>query len=289
MAKTRQKRRPRHEIYVFAGLSIVSFLCLLFSTRSFIIDFQDAGFSVFSGLRIGVVSVTSFVKRTAYAVRELARLREDYAELTERMERFQALERNAAEIRQENYRLREQLGFLPPPLYRHIAAEITGRDPDNLYQVFTVNKGKKHGVEINMCVIAYQNGLQALVGVVVQAGFIESQVMPVYNDNAYVAARFTQSRYEGLVEGQGNLEMPLRMRSVSKRALNEIGEGDMVVTSGLGGVYPAGITIGRVNNLFYEDDLTSMEIGLVPAIDFSRLEYVFILSPESVDAGGSGD
>jgi rod shape-determining protein MreC len=131
-----------------------------------------------------------------------------------------------------------------------------------------------------MSVIAYQNGIQALVGIVIQTGLFESLVMPVYSEKAYVSARFAQSRYEGLVEGQGGLEIPLRMRSITKRARSEIREGDLVITSGLGGIYPAGITIGRVSALYFEEDLTSMEIELVPSIDFSRLEYVVIISPD---------
>jgi rod shape-determining protein MreC len=285
------KKRSRRENYLFIGLSLVSFSCLLFSTRSFVIDFRDAGLSVFSGLRIGIHSVSSYAKQTVNSIQELARLRRDYAELMEKMERYEIFERSAAEIRQENYRLKEQLDFSLSLQYKHTVAEITGRDPDNLYQAFAVNKGKKHGIDTNMCVIAYQNGTQALVGVVIQAGLFESLVMPVYNDKAYVAARFAQSRYEGLVEGQGSLDLPLRMRSISKRARNEIKEGDIIISSGLGGIYPAGITIGRAGNLYFEEDLTSMEIELVPAIDFSRLEYVFIVSPEQfrAEAGEADD
>jgi rod shape-determining protein MreC len=279
-------KRARREHYVFLGLCFISFFCLLFSTRSFIVDFRDAGFSVFSGLRTGVSSVFSFFGRTVNAVKELARLRRDYAELTEKMERYEIFERTTAEIRQENYRLREQLDFSMSLQYKRTAAEITGRDPDNLYQAFSVNKGKKHGIEANMCVIAYQDGAEALVGTVVQAGLFESLIMPVYSNKAYVSARFAQSRYEGLVEGQGAIDLPLRMRLITKRARDEIQEGDLVITSGLGGVYPAGITIGRANNLYFEEGLTSLEIELVPSIDFSRLEYVFVITPEDVTEEG---
>ncbi|MDR1231935.1 MAG: rod shape-determining protein MreC [Spirochaetaceae bacterium] len=283
------KKRSRREVYVFAVLCGVSFSCLLFSTRSFVVNFRDAGFSLFSGIRIGIHSVASFAGGIVNSIQELARLRRDYAELVERMERYEIFERTSAEIRQENYRLREQLDFSLSLQYKHTVAEITGRDPDNLYQAFSVNKGKRHGVETNMSVIAYQDGIQALVGIVIQAGLFESLVMPLYSGTAYVSARFAKSRYEGLVEGQGGLEFPLRMRSITKRARSEIQEGDVVITSGLGGMYPAGITIGRVSSLYFEEALTSMEIELVPSIDFSRLEYVIIISPEDFAAHTAED
>jgi rod shape-determining protein MreC len=278
------KKRARRENYIFIGLCCISFSCLLFSTRSFVVNFRDAGLSLFSGLRIGLHSISAYAGQIVNSVQELAQLRRDYVELVERMERYEIFERSAAEIRQENYRLREQLDFSLSLQYKHTVAEITGRDPDNLYQAFAVNKGTRHGIKTNMSVIAYQNGVQALVGIVVQAGFFESLVMPLYSEKAYVSARFAQSRYEGLVEGQGGLEFPLRMRSITKRARSEIQEGDVVISSGLGGIYPAGITIGRVSTLYFEEDLTSMEIELVPSIDFSRLEYVIIVSPEEFSA-----
>jgi rod shape-determining protein MreC len=279
-----EKKRSRRENYIFIALCCISFSCLLFSTRSFVVDFRDAGLSLFSGLRIGMYSVSSYVSGIVNSIHELAQLRRDYAELVERMERYEIFERSAAEIRQENYRLREQLDFSLSLQYKHTVAEITGRDPDNLYQAFAVNKGKRHGIETNMCVITYQNGVQALVGVVIQVGLFESLVMPLYSEKTYVSARFAQSRYEGLVEGQGGLEFPLHMRSITKRARDEIQEGDAVITSGLGGIYPAGLTIGRVTSMHIEEDLTSMEIELVPSVDFSRLEYVIIISPEEFSA-----
>jgi rod shape-determining protein MreC len=97
------------------------------------------------------------------------------------------------------------------------------------------------------------------------------------------------------VEGQGNNEYPLLMRLISKRARDGVHFGDMVITSGIGGgqgtgtVYPAGINIGRVSRIFYKEDETSMEVELETVLDFSRLEYVFVIAPSSPDAGASSD
>jgi rod shape-determining protein MreC len=105
--------------------------------------------------------------------------------------------------------------------------------------------------------------------------------MPVYDLSFYVSARLSDSRYEGLVEGQGNPEASLLMRSIPKRAREEINYGDLIVTSGIGGVYPPGITIGRVSNILYQEYETSMSVEMDPSIDFSRLEYVFVIELET--------
>lgn len=280
--RLKPKKRINADTLVFAALAFVSFTLLFFSTRSFFIDFRDMGLSLFSGVRGGIHGAASAVSRTALSIQELAKLRSEYAELVERVARYEQLERNAAEIRQENFRLREQLGFASGIRYRHIPGEIIGRDPDNLFSAIVINKGKRHGVEYNMPVIAFQNGVQALAGKVVQAGLVESLVMPVFDLSSFVPARLAESRYEGLVEGQGKREFPLVMRLINKRAREDIHFGDLIITSGISGgaagaVYPGGITIGRVSRILYQEYETSMEVELEPSLDFSRLEYVFVI------------
>ncbi|GHT64200.1 cell shape-determining protein MreC [Spirochaetia bacterium] len=274
----RLKTRINAASYVFIALALVSFSLLLFSTRSFVVDVKGAGLSFFSGIRGGIYEVSSLASRTVLSIRELATLRQEYAELTDRVTRYEQLERSSAEIRQENIRLREQLGFSQSLNYRHIPAEIIGRDPDNLFSALVINKGKHSGVENNMAVIAYQNGAQSLVGKVIQAGAFESLVMPLYDVSSFIAARLAISRYDGIVEGQGSPESPLRMRFIQKRARDDINYGDVIVSNGMGGVYPTGINIGRVSGILYQENEISMEVNLESAIDFSRLEYVFVIA-----------
>jgi rod shape-determining protein MreC len=284
----KKRRRLNADVYVFAVLSLFSFALLFFSTLSFVVNFKNVGLSLFSGIRGGVYGISSRVAQTVNSIQELAVLQKEYEELTARVTRYEQLERTAAEIRQENYRFREQLGFSQQIRYRHYPAEIIGRDPDNLFSAFVINKGKRDGVAYNMAVIAFQDGVQALAGKVVQAGQFESLVMPVYDSSSFVPARFASSRYEGLVEGQGKIEYPLVMRLISKRARDDVHFGDMVITSGIGGgygtIYPAGINIGRVSRILYKEDETSMEVELETALDFSRLEYVFVIDASLPDS-----
>jgi rod shape-determining protein MreC len=271
---------------------LVSFSLLIVFTRSFMLDFRNMGLSVFSGLRGGVYELSSLFSRTVLSVRELADLRREHAELLRRLARYEELERSNAEISQENARLREQLGFVRTVRYRQIPAEIIGRDPDNLFSAMVINKGKHAGVAADMAVIAWQNGTQALVGKVIHAGAFESLVMPLHDVSSLIASRFAVSRYEGIVEGQGSPENPLLMRFIPKRARDEIGVGDMVVSSGMGGVYPAGVNVGRVSGLSYREYEISMEAELEPVLDFSRLEYVFVIEaapPETAGREDAGD
>ena len=274
------KTRISSTVYVCAILLAVSFSLIFFSTRGFSVYMQNIGLSVFSGVRGGVYQVTSFISRTVLSIRELAELRQEHTELLGRMARYEQLERSFTEISQENTRLREQLGFAQTLRYRHIPAEFIGRDPNNLFSALVINKGTHSGVETGMAVIAWHDGTQALVGKVIQTGIFESLIMPLYDSNSFISSRLFVSRYEGIVEGTGSPDQPLIMRYIQKRARDEINIGDMIVSSGIGGIYPAGINIGRVTSINYQEYEISMQLELEAIIDFTRLEYVFVIGEQ---------
>ncbi len=277
-------RRSNNTLYVFIALVTVSFSCLLFSTRSFVIDVRDVGFSLFSGFRGVIHGITSSVQKTILSIEELRRLKQEYDQLTKQLERYEQLARNAADIEQENINLKKQLNFSQNITYKHIPAQIIGKDPDNLFTSFVIDKGIKEGIKKNMAVIAFQDGVQGLVGLVVQVGRHESMVLPIYDANSFVSARFAQSLYEGIVSGQGDVNSPLIMKYIKKRAKDEIQYGDRVLTSGLGGIFPKGIEIGRVSKIIFQEYETSLTVELESAIDFSRLEYVFVIEKSNTGA-----
>jgi len=276
-------------VYVLISLVIVSIMLLIFSNTSFIFNVKNVGLSIFFGVRGGINEVTSFVSRTVLSVRELADLRREHAQLLRQLERYEQLARSNADIYQENIRLWEQLGFARTLGYRRIPAQISGRDPNNLFSAIVINKGSYSGVSNNMAVVAWQGGTQALVGKIIQTGNFESLVMPVFDINSQVSSRFSVSRYEGIVEGQGNSEAPLLMRFVPKRARDDINIGDIVISSGMGGIFPAGINIGRVSSVNVLEYENTLEAEVIPMIDYSRLEYVFVIENEpSVQETGTG-
>jgi rod shape-determining protein MreC len=128
-------------------------------------------------------------------------------------------------------------------------------------------------------VVAFQDGIEGLVGRVVDVGHGSSIVVPLYDSTSFVAARLAKARHEGLISGNGSANEPLVMRYVKKRAKEEVQFGDLVVTTGFESVYPPDIAIGRVNRVRVLEYQSSIEIDLDPILDFSRLEYVFVIKP----------
>ncbi len=276
MAQKKQFFRLRTQSFVLILLLIVSGFLLGLSTGGFIVNFRAVGFSFLSGIQKGVHSVTSAVSNTFAAIRELSVLQEQYDELTKKVENYEFLQRNNAEIRKENERLKEQLGFSQNLGQRNIPAEIIGKDPNSLYSGITVNKGTADGIKKNMPVIALQNGNTGLVGKIIEVGRTTSMIMPVYDYRCYVSARIETTRDQGIVNGQGE-NFDLMMKYVKKRVRDELQFGDVVVTSGENMNYLKDIPIGTISRIKVLDYETSLEIELTPVIDFSRLETVIVI------------
>ena len=255
---------------------VFSGIMLAFSSGGFVVSFRNVGFTVLSSLQKGVGAVTGGVSGALGAVHELARLREENRELTARLKNYEILQRANTDIRKENDRLREQLGFSASFEERNFPAKIISRSPDSLYSAFTINKGSRHGIQKGMPVLAVQGGVVGLVGKVVTVGALTSLVMPVYDTKCSVSARIQNTRDIGLVTGEGSSDAPLSMTYVKKRVLDELSVGDLIVTSGEGGNYIGDIPIGSISEIRVLDYDSSLSIKVAPVVDFSRLEMVIV-------------
>ncbi len=262
---------------------LVGGLALGFHSGGFVINFKMIGFSIISSLDKGLHFVAGGFKNTFNAVGELRKLQKDYNDLVIKLENYEEMQRSNADIRKENARLKEQLGFAISLDEKNIPSQIIARDLDNAFTYLTIDKGSINGVRKNMPVIAFQNGNQGLVGKVVQVGTFTSQIMPIYNINNIVSARIQNSRDLGLVNGQGSQEKPLLMQYIRKSVVDELSYGDIVVTSGENDNYMRDIAIGTISKITTLDYNSSLNIELVPIIDFARLENVVVVNQKELN------
>lgn len=255
---------------------VFSGVMLAFHSGGFVINFQKVGFTVLSSMQSGVSAVASGIGDTFNAVQELARLREENKELTERLKNYEILQRSNTDIRKENERLKEQLDFSISLKEKNYPAQIISRNPDSLYSAFTINKGSRHGIRKNMPVLAIQGGIVGLVGKVVTVGAFTSLVMPIYDSKCSVSARIQNTRDIGLVTGDGSADSPLNMTYIKKRVINELQIGDLIVTSGESGNFIGDIPIGSISEIKVLDYDSSLSIKVMPVMDFSRIEMVIV-------------
>lgn len=208
----------------------------------------------------------------------LVRLREklsadsDKESLQEEISRLRTKITELEEERLENQRLRRLLTFkgrksFEEVLAGSVGAKVIGREPTNWYRIVTIDKGRSEGIQKGMPVIT----AEGIVGYISEVARNASQVRLILDGAASVGGLVQRSRENGVVRGRGT--DLCEMVYLSPHA--DIEEGDLIISSGLGGRYPSGLRIGRVVSVKRESYLQKAE--LLPAVDFSRLEEVLVL------------
>lgn len=267
-------------------------ICVLLVVASVFISFTDSpvltivknsGLTVVSFFQKGVTSSLKGTRNKLNAISELRELQEAHEEALQRLNNYTGIERYVTEMKKENEMLRKQLEFSGNIETDHIPCEIISKAPENLFASLVINKGFNEGIKKNMSVTAYQDGIYGLVGKVINVGRSSSIVMPIFDSTSYISARLQDGRFEGLVNGTGGAGDYLLMKYVKKTARSKILRGNMIITSGMKSIYPKGLNIGKVSEVKSDEYETSLEIKLVPVIDFSKLEYVFVIMGKEDD------
>jgi rod shape-determining protein MreC len=204
-------------------------------------------------------------------------------------------------VREENGRLKEEVSRLEQALwmerdvvasYRRlssvlelaeripgnpIVAEVVGLDASAWFHTITVNRGTAHGVVLNAPVIA----AGGLVGRVISIGSDVAQIQLLTDRDCSVGALLARTRARGVVAGSGEQASPTGLTLNYVSNLEDVVEGDLIVTSGMDGIYPKGIAIGRVGSVRNGPRLFKL-VTVEPAANLDRLEEVFILEAASV-------
>lgn len=167
----------------------------------------------------------------------------------------------------EAQRLRELLSLKERVPYPTIAAEVIGRMPGT--HTFLINKGTSQGIKAGKAVIS-PNGL---VGQVIKSETNLAIVMAITHPTSGVGGITQSSRETGIIQGRG--EEVLIFSFLPPNAKLERGE--LVITSGMGGVYPKGIPIGSIKRIYSEEATSSLWAEVEPCVNFNRLEEVLVI------------
>jgi len=203
----------------------------------------------------------------------------DYVAVLDVRKENESLRGRVAAVEEENLQLREALvasgrlariaemrdDFEVPML----PAELVGLDVSAWFRSGLVDRGRQHGVFSGMPVI----NEQGLVGLVTATSQSAAKVMLLIDRQSAVDAVVQRSRSRGIVRGaQGDdLVFEFVVRD------GDVQVGDVLVTSGLGGVYPKGLRIGEVTAVSESDSKMLRTASVRPAVDFGRLEQVFVM------------
>lgn len=204
------------------------------------------------------------------AVQDATASPETLSELKEQNEELAALVMRLEEYRLENERLTELLGLVDAYNLESTAAHILSSSIDSYDQTMTLDKGTLDGLAVGMPVMS-PNGL---IGQIESVGPFTSQVRLLTDPSSGVAVFLQSSRTEGLVMGSHERLLYLHFISLDV----EVVPGDVVVTSGAGGVYPKGIVLGEVTSVTYLPSDVYQTIVIKPTARVKYYEEVLVLT-----------
>jgi rod shape-determining protein MreC len=175
----------------------------------------------------------------------------------------------------ENQRLKALLEFKDSTNFLAVPAKIIGWDLSTYARTVKINAGSKQGIHQGQAVISSRG----LVGQIIDepgrlSGAHWAQVLLITDPTSRVSVLIERTRDRGILEGAGR-EQGLLLKYIPPEAKPQ--PGDVVVTSGLGGIFPAGLKVGVIEKIEQNVFSASPQCWVKPSADFNRLEELLVL------------
>jgi len=216
-----------------------------------------------------LVSSTGGIKGIFSNIGNIGNLQKENKELQSRINELESQNARMSVSEKENESLKRELKFRTESGFQTIAADITFFDPTNIRESIMINKGANDGVKEKMA--ATSEGF--LIGRVTDVYSNSAKILLITDPMSSVPALIPELTATGLIKGQ--VGMGLEMEQIPQEA--DLKKGQVVVTSGLGGEYPKGLVIGKVENITKKNNSIFQMASLRPLIDFKSLERVQVI------------
>ncbi|NLD87333.1 MAG: rod shape-determining protein MreC [Clostridiales bacterium] len=208
-------------------------------------------------------------------------LKAENEDLKAKLREAEAKIHQAEQVLEENRRLREQYNMQERNIsYDLVSAEVIGVESGSWGATYTLDRGSRSGINVGDCVITSDG----VVGFVTAVGTVWCEMETIISADTKAGAMVSETRDIGVAEGDFSLmrEGVLKLSYLPKD--NEIAIGNRVETSGLGGVYPKGLILGKVVSLGIEDHGISAYAIIEPAVNLNKLGLVYVIRDfESVE------
>lgn len=231
----------------------------------FVVPFSLAGGMV----QRAYASFSSGVRGTTALYLDLIDVKTQNRLLQKEIEEMRAQLGSMTELKIENERLTQLLGFKQNSPMELVAVKVVGKDllPD--HQTLTINRGSQHGIKSGMAALT----VGGVVGYVFRTQPLTSTVILLTDRYASIDSLVQRSRARGLSEGNSKGATVLKY---IKRT-DDVQAGDLVVTSGMYGVFPKGFPIGKVTQIRKSQYGMTQELDIEPAVETQNLEEFFVV------------
>ena len=233
--------------------------------------------SAINPLQKVVYSINDKIKGSLDFFLNFSKIKQENEELTKENIELENKLLEYDKLKEENDRLREVLNFKnSKDNYSYVGTNIIGYSGESFSNGYIIDKGENDGILKGMVVISDKG----LVGQVTSTGSNWAIVESLLNENIAVSVMVNSTRETtGILEGYVTRSNSGLTKVTNLPLDSEIKEGDVIVTSGLGQIYPKEIRIGEVISV-ESDEIKSMKTAIVkPYVDFDKLEDLFIIIP----------
>ena len=188
--------------------------------------------------------------------------------------------KDVEDYKEENERLRKLLAITNDyEKYETVAVRVVGYETDNWFSYVTIDKGTTSGIEISDTVIT----ADGLLGQVTDVGPNWAKVSTIINSESSAGVRITRNGEIGIVEGDTTLSKSKKCRLGYLTANASIIAGDILETSGLGGIYPPGILVGKISQIS-KDNMGRLDYAVIePFVDFDKLYEAVVITKWSME------
>ena len=227
-------------------------------------------------VRNGINAVVNWTEEKYSDAFEQEQLKQENEELKKRVSELEEKEREYEAALQENERLRNVLELRPKErsFDELESAMVTARETSNWASTLTLSKGSAQGVEVDDTVVdEYWN----LVGVVAEVGENWCTVRTLIDSDIEMGGQITRTGGAAILEGDLALMGEGKLKLTFLPENSQLMSGDLVTTSGRGGVYPSGLVAGRVEEVRTDASGINEYAVIVPETDLDNLKQVFII------------
>jgi rod shape-determining protein MreC len=169
----------------------------------------------------------------------------------------------------EGIRLQKLLALKERVNYPTITARVIARDQTSIIKTILINKGTSHGLRVDLPVLSDQG----LVGRIVEASSHVSKILLLIDESSNIDALVQETRIQGILQGAGSLGCSLKYVSKTET----VNVGNIVISSGLSGLFPKGLLLGSVKSVDKTDSGLFQKVDVAPFVDFARLEEVMVI------------
>lgn len=210
---------------------------------------------------------------------KLSDLQKENEELRAQLDDYRDRIYNAKMLEEENKWLSDYLGLKKEHSdFLFEEASVIGRESGNYSTVYTLSKGTMHDIKVNMPVIT-EDGV---VGYVTEVGPTWCRAVSIIETASAVGAYIERSGELGLIEGSYELRFEGKCRMIRLPADADVHEGDRVLTSGLGSIYPRGLFVGEVVSVDADQYSRTLTAVVQPKVDYSSLVKVMIIKDYTI-------